>query len=75
MSTKIQVVIWNENTVMAGRAVSQTEIDRHEDGADSWDFTKISGTAEELEAEAVWYEQNRGRFGARVAETIREALA
>lgn len=63
------IYIYNENCVMAGKQVPARELDRYDDPADGGDWSGYEAT--EQEAAAM---EARGRFGARVAATIREYL-
>jgi hypothetical protein len=65
------IFIYNENCVMAGRAVPRRELDRYEDPRDGGDWS-----AYELSEESAHeWEQRSSPFAVRIAKTIREALA
>lgn len=70
MNAKDTIYIYNENCVMAGRQVPQRELARYDDPAEGCDWTGYEATEETA---AYW--ESRGRFGRRVAATIREFLA
>jgi hypothetical protein len=61
------IAIYNENCVMAGRAVPLKRLDESPD-SDDWTHYELS------EESAADIEQRRGRFGRLVASTIRAAL-
>jgi hypothetical protein len=68
MATKLETIfVYNENCVMAGKAVPQRELDQHGEDCGDWH-------AEELtEENAAWHDA-RGQYGWKVARTIRERL-
>ena len=74
----MRVVIWNENCVLAGRAVSDAEIEGYDDPRDCGDWTVYEGTPEELLSDAARLPKMRGRgydqYYERVARTISEAV-
>jgi hypothetical protein len=62
-------LIWTENCVMAGRAVSQNLVDERGE-SDDWFRVELT------EDEAEYYDQQKmGPFGAKVAATIREMMS
>lgn len=63
------IFVYNENCVMAGHPVPRSELERYDDPNDCWDWTGVEATEKEAEE----YER-RGRWGCKVAETIREFL-
>lgn len=63
------IYIYNENCVMAGREVPQSELAKYDDPSDGNDWSRY----EVSEAEEEFFEF-RGQFGRRVAATIRAAM-
>lgn len=63
-----KIFVYAENCVMAGYQVPQRVVGERNGESDDFIAVELS------EEEAAWYEKNKGLYGARVAQTIRESL-
>ena len=68
--TTTTILVHNETCVMAGRPVTQRQIDNSPDGEDCWDWHREEVSEENAER----HEASASRYHQEIAKAIREAM-